>query len=158
MDVCCTVMTPIGLLAFKANQGELVEVDLAPASGRLVENSAYQELSKKVFEQIQAYFTDARYQFDLPIKISGTDFQKSVWQVMLSIPCGKIMSYGEIAKKLGSSPRAVGNACRANPLPVIIPCHRVVSQAGLGGYAGQTSGERLAVKSWLLQHEGVQFN
>ena len=65
------------------------------------------------------------------------------------------LTYGEMAKKLDSSPRAVGNACRANPLPIIIPCHRVVSQSGIGGYGGHTEGEVLAIKEWLLHHEGV---
>ncbi|MGD8812578.1 MAG: methylated-DNA--[protein]-cysteine S-methyltransferase, partial [Thioalkalispiraceae bacterium] len=85
----------------------------------------------------------------------GTSFQQKVWKTMLNIPPGKVMSYGEIAKKLNSSPRAVGNACRANPLPLLVPCHRVVSQAGLGGYGGETSGKRLAIKRWLLSHEGA---
>jgi methylated-DNA-[protein]-cysteine S-methyltransferase len=71
-----------------------------------------------------------------------------------SIPPGRTRTYGELASKLGTSARAVGGACRANPCPVVVPCHRVVAANGLGGFAGDTSGRKLEVKRWLLRHEG----
>ena len=78
-----------------------------------------------------------------------------MWRELKNIPSGKVVSYGELAKRLGTSARAVGNACRKNPVPVVIPCHRVVSATGIGGYAGDTSGDLLKIKSWLLQHEAA---
>ena len=87
----------------------------------------------------------------------GTLFQKSVWHELTKIPIGQTRTYGEIANKLNSSARAVGNACRKNPIQIIIPCHRVVSAKGLGGYAGKTEGKQIKIKRWLLSHEGVQL-
>ena len=93
--------------------------------------------------------------FEVMCSLKGTPFQKKVWSELRTIPPGKVVTYGQLAKKLGTSARAVGNACRKNPIPLVIPCHRVVSSNGIGGYAGHTQGGLLHVKSWLLQHEGV---
>jgi len=87
--------------------------------------------------------------------IEGTPFQLRVWWALLNIPLGSTVTYGELARQLRASPRALAAACRANPCPVLIPCHRVVAQNGLGGYAGAGTGPLLAVKRWLLCHEGV---
>ena len=157
MAILGTIKTPIGLLAIKTDQGELTGVDILPGNSRKVPRINSQPLATDVKEQLSQYFSDGNFQFHLPLNIQGTDFQKKVWNIMTRIPAGKVMTYGAVAKKLSSSPRAVGNACRANPLPIIIPCHRIVSQTGLGGYEGQTSGDSLGIKSWLLQHEGVAF-
>ena len=94
----------------------------------------------------------------IPCSVSGTPFQIKVWNELSTIPAGKVVTYGAIAKKLGTSARAVGNACRSNPIPVVVPCHRVVSSAGKGGYAGHTGGDMVRFKAWLLEHEGVSIN
>jgi methylated-DNA-[protein]-cysteine S-methyltransferase len=74
---------------------------------------------------------------DLPMAPAGSEFQRRVWQVMIDIPPGETVTYGDVARQLGSAPRAVGGACGANPIPILIPCHRVVgSNGGLGGYSG----------------------
>ena len=91
--------------------------------------------------------------FRLPLETGGTDFQRRVWNALQRIPAGKVLSYGELARKLKTGPRAVGNACRANPIPVVIPCHRVVAANGKGGFMGKTGGKALAIKDWLLTHE-----
>jgi len=95
---------------------------------------------------------------NLPISLlkQGTDFSQKVWAEMLKIPLGKTLSYSAIANKIGSSARAVGNACRANPYPLIIPCHRVVSVNGLGGYHGHTQGQFMDIKSSLLAVEATK--
>lgn len=84
----------------------------------------------------------------------GTPFQRRVWRALQGISPGSVLTYGALARQLGSSARAVANACRANPLPIIIPCHRVVAARGVGGYLGETVGEAIAIKRWLLHHEG----
>ena len=88
-------------------------------------------------QQINEYFEGQRMSFNLPLNPCGTVFQKLVWQNMLAIPYSQTISYGDISKKINSSPRAVGLACGKNPIPIIIPCHRVIGKNGqLGGYSG----------------------
>lgn len=113
-------------------------------------------LAREVMEQLMAYFRDPASRFELPMPVQGTPFQRRVWSALREIPVGETRTYGELAKSLGSSPRAVGNACRSNPLPIVIPCHRVVSATGPGGYAGQTGGRNMLIKHWLLAHEACQ--
>ncbi len=97
------------------------------------------------------------YQANQPTLIKllkqGTFFQHKVWAELLKIPCGNTRTYSEIAKQIDSAPRAVGNACRTNPYPWFIPCHRVVAIAGLGGYSGQTLGPLVVIKEALLSYE-----
>ena len=90
-----------------------------------------------------------------PHDMGGSDFQQRVWKAMLEIPRGRTLSYGEVARRIGSAPRAVGQACRRNHLPVFIPCHRIVAAGSIGGYSGATGGHKLDRKIWLLRHEGV---
>ena len=92
---------------------------------------------------------------EIDMQLNVTPFQEEVLKQLLRIPYGETRSYGAIAKILKTSPRAVGNACRHNPLPIIIPCHRVVSANGVGGYSGQTAGSMLAIKNRLLELEAV---
>ena len=101
--------------------------------------------------QITAYFRSASAAFSLKLSPKGTDFQKRVWAAMGAIPSGRTRSYGDIARELGSSARAVGQASGANPICLVIPCHRVIGSDGsLTGFA---FGE--ATKRWLLVHEGA---
>jgi methylated-DNA-[protein]-cysteine S-methyltransferase len=102
---------------------------------------------------IDQYFRDPCAVFDLPITLAGTPFQRRVWAALRTIPPGAVRRYGDLAGDIGTSPRAVGNACRANALPIVIPCHRVIGATGLGGYAGATAGQALDTKAWLLRHE-----
>lgn len=118
--------------------------------------------TKKIKYELESYFNNPGFQFSLPCDIQlGTPFQQRVWQALTEIPSGKVKTYGELAKELKSSARAVGNACRRNLFPVIIPCHRVVSASGVGGYAGDTLDTQrgqinfLQIKQWLLAHEAV---
>ena len=83
----------------------------------------------------------------------GTAFQRRVWQALTDVPPGRPVTYGALAARLGTSARAVGNACAANPVPLFIPCHRVVPVRGVGGYAGHREGRYPAIKRWLLVHE-----
>lgn len=110
---------------------------------------------QKAVSHLQNYWLDARHVFELEIAVTGTPFQKRVWQQLQQIPSGETRTYGELAKRLHTSPRAVGGACRSNPLPIIIPCHRVVAAQGMGGFMGKRRGHAMAIKQWLLHHEGV---
>jgi len=103
--------------------------------------------------QLRAYFDDPRWQFSLPLIKQGTPFQQRVWQQLRSIPTGETRSYGDVAQQLKSVPRAVGGACRRNPVPLVVPCHRVVAADGIGGFCGETAGDKLDFKQWLLDHE-----
>lgn len=108
--------------------------------------------------QLQAYFENPAFAFDLPLKLSGTRHQLAVWEAMQAIAPGDTCTYGELARTIGSSARAVGRACGANPIPLVVPCHRVIGAGGaLGGFMGARSeGFELSVKRWLLAHEGAR--
>lgn len=108
----------------------------------------------QVVGQIKAYLDNPKLDFELAMQLDGTPFQRQVWQALQAIPPGETLTYGELAARIGSGARAVGNACRANPCPLVVPCHRVVARKGLGGFAGEISGRKLEIKRWLLQHEG----
>jgi methylated-DNA-[protein]-cysteine S-methyltransferase len=143
--------TPIGPLAVRWEEQTLTGVELEPAPGM----AADADTPAAVRDQLAAYFADGAAGFDLPLSLGGTPFQQRVWAALRAIPAGSTRTYGELAQELGTGPRAVGGACRANPCPIVVPCHRVVAAGGLGGFAGDTSGRRLAIKRWLLQHEGA---
>lgn len=105
--------------------------------------------------EMDAYFANPRHRFSCAIEPAGTAFQRRVWTLIAAIPAGSARTYGSLAKELQSSARAVGNACRANPVPLRVPCHRVVAASGLGGFAGDRRGRLLAIKRWLLDHEAA---
>ena len=115
------------------------------------------ELAERAVRQIERYRDDPDTKFDLPLLIEGTEFQRRVWDAMCAIPRGRTLTYGELARKIEGDgfdvPRAVGQACGDNKLPIVIPCHRVVAASGIGGFAHSTSGFKLEAKRWLLMHE-----
>jgi len=118
------------------------------------EQKARTPLAPEVARQLHAYLEDPDFVFGLPLKPSGTPFQRRVWEQIAAIPCGRTHTYGELAKNLSNAPRAVGQACGANPFPIVVPCHRVVaSDGGLGGFARNRGGFLLETKRWLLAHE-----
>lgn len=126
-------------------------VDFLPAHAE--EYVADDRLAAEAVRQLGNYFRDPRRGFTLPLAPSGTPFQHEVWHALRRIPVGATSSYGALARRLGSSARAVGGACRANPIAVIIPCHRVVAAQGLGGFMGAVAGHGLDIKRQLLGHE-----
>ncbi len=109
-------------------------------------------LLREARHQIAAYFAGELTRFDLPLSVHGSAFQRAVCAAMLDIPFGETRSYGQIAQDLGASAQAVGNACGANPIALIIPCHRVLGADGLGGYSGAGG---IETKVTLLRHEGA---
>lgn len=111
-------------------------------------------LATETARQLHAYLKDPDFVFGLPLKPSGTHFQRRVWEQISAIPRGKTRTYGELAGDLNNAPRAVGQACGANPFPLVVPCHRVIAaNGGLGGFNRQGGGFLLDIKRWLLAHE-----
>jgi methylated-DNA-[protein]-cysteine S-methyltransferase len=110
-------------------------------------------IAAQACEQISAYLDDPARTIDLPLAIAGSEFQRRVWEAICRIPSGATRTYGDLAAELGSTARAVGQACGDNRLPLAIPCHRVVAAGGLGGFAHRTDSATLNVKRWLLAHE-----
>ena len=113
--------------------------------------------TRRVQQLILDYFDNPHCSPEIGIQLSGTVFQRKVWRALRLIPAGKVMTYGALAERLGTSARAVGNACRRNPVPIVVPCHRVVARHGPGGFAGDDQGRLVRVKQWLLQAEGVEI-
>jgi len=111
------------------------------------------ELAERAVRQLERYRDDPDVKFDLPLLIEGTEFQRRLWAVLCEIPRGRTLTYGELARKLGGEARAVGQACGDNKLPIVIPCHRVVAAAGIGGFSHSTGGYLIEAKRWLLMHE-----
>jgi len=116
-----------------------------------VPQGAGSALLDEAVAQLMAYDAGKLTAFDLPLAPKGSEFQQSVFRAMSAIPFGATLTYGEIAKALGCPAQPVGQACGANPIPVIIPCHRVLSKNGLGGFSGFGGVES---KIALLKHEG----
>lgn len=104
-------------------------------------------------DELDAYWRNPAHAFDLLVAPAGTPFQLRVWRALMAIPAGQPTTYGALAKQLGTAARAVGQACGSNPLPILIPCHRVLAANGLGGFMHASSGAPLDVKTWLLAHE-----
>ena len=144
--------TPIGKLAVIYESDFVLEVQQVASQTRVTPCKGV--FAKEIQKQLQAYFRGHLRKFDMPFLFeNGTDFQVRVWQQIRKIPFGTTQTYGEIAKKTKSGPRAVGGACRQNNLLLVVPCHRVVSATGLGGFMGDADGSLVQRKQWLLNHE-----
>lgn len=144
--------SPIGKIGVNVQENQLISLEFLKGAQLRSYTLPHAQL---VVQEITKYFSEIKqfYKFSFKFNPGGTSFQKRVWESLLDIPYGATKTYGQIASQLNTSARAIGNACRANPIPIIIPCHRVVSTNGLGGYCGQTNGTELQAKTWLLSHE-----
>lgn len=144
--------TPPGRLGIRLQGRQVAGVDYV--SRRTPLRPATSPFACRVVRALRAWLQDASTPLDLPLLLAGTEFQQRVWTALQSIPRGEARTYGELARQLGTGARAVGNACRRNPLSILVPCHRVVAAGGVGGYGGRTGGVVLERKRWLLRHEG----
>ena len=146
--------TPIGRLLLVADEHGLRQIDFPGAEPDQRIDAGWQRSRRHLdvaIEQLGAYFAGQLQAFDVPLAARGTDFRRSVWNELVHIPYGETISYGELARRIGQpqASRAVGAANGANPLPIIVPCHRVVGANGkLTGFSGG-----LPIKQWLLDHE-----
>ena len=128
--------TPLGYLSISMSGSSLSSLTILGGKHRVQQSKT--KLSSRTARQISDYFQNPKKKFDLPLALNGTKFQQRVWRALQKIPAGQTRTYGQLAKQLKTASQAVGNACRANPVPIIVPCHRVVSATGLGGYMGKT--------------------
>jgi len=151
MDYQAKLSVPFGVLGIRCSDGALTGIDFLPPGTTLQPpGSAF---AQQVCEQLSAYLSDPDFCFKIPVKLDGTVHQNKVWKEMKNIPRGETRSYGELAVKLNSCAQAVGQACGANPIPIIVPCHRVVGRSGPGGFMRHARGKPLEIKRWLLAHE-----
>lgn len=150
-DAC--IPAPFGRLGIRTADGFVVRIEYLPPGEDLI--APTDELTRETSRQLERYLKDPRFRFDLPIRPEGTPFRHRVWEALMRIPMGEVLTYGQLAAQLDTSARPIGGACGANPVPPVVPCHRVVSSSGLGGFMGRTDGHPMAVKRWLLAHEGV---
>jgi len=151
--ICLAIASPTGPLVLEASDNALTGIRWGKPAG--CEEGLADPLLQEAARQLAAYFDRRLRAFDLPLDPAGTPFQKRVQDALRRIPFGETSSYGEIARDLGSAARAVGGACRANPIPIVIPCHRVLATAGrMGGFSG---GAGPVTKSWLLDLEQARM-
>ena len=148
------VRAPFGGIGVRVGDGTVTELVYVPPS--VVPAAARSGLARRTALQIEAYLADAAFRFDLPLALRGSEFQQRVWDVIAAIPAGSTLTYGDVARRIRSAPRAVGQACGANWFPLVVPCHRVLAAGGIGGFARHGGGGfHLDVKRWLLRHERV---
>ena len=150
------VPAPFGAIGVRTTGGLLQELVYLPPSYALQDPT--DALAEQAAAQLERYFVEPGFRFDLPLATVGTGFQQRVWGAIASIPRGTVRTYGDLARLIGSAPRAVGQACGANWFPLVVPCHRVTAAGGLGGFSNSddANGFHLGVKRWLLAHEGVE--
>lgn len=148
-----TISTPIGKIGIRTSDNYLLGINYLGDSALIIKPKTI--MAKETLEQVLCYFADPEFSFKIPFSLNVTPFQERVLQALRKIPVGTTRSYAELAQLLETKPRPVGNACRKNPIPIIIPCHRIIASTGMGGYGGAIKGPILEIKRWLLQHEGT---
>ncbi|HEX5364371.1 MAG TPA: methylated-DNA--[protein]-cysteine S-methyltransferase [Gallionella sp.] len=153
MDYQAKLRVPFGVLGIRCSADALVGIDFLAVSESAQTPTG--EIAAMACEQLRGYFDDPQASLTVPLDLRGTAHRHRVWQAILHIPCGQTRSYGELAAALHSGAQAVGQACGVNPVPIVVPCHRVIAKAGLGGFMQSAGGATLDIKRWLLKHEGV---
>jgi len=148
--------TPFAVLGIRTAAGAVTGLAYLPASERAM--APANAVAERACRQLERYLADPQFRFTVPLAPEDTEFRRRVWAALSTIPVGESRTYGEMARQLATAARAVGGACGANPIALVIPCHRVVGTHGaLGGFMGATAGDPIAIKRWLLVHEGYRF-
>lgn len=144
------IESPVGFLVLEFHGGRLGRIEFHDSAPECEAAPPGHDTA----ESLSAWFRDPALPLPQPpLAPAPTPFQQRLRVALLAIPPGETRTYGQIARMLGTSPRAIGQGCRANPVPLVVPCHRVVSSRGPGGYAGATRGRLAEIKRWLLSHE-----
>jgi len=146
------IKSPIGYIGIVAGDDAITGVRLNIEARR--ERIPREGVAADAARALKEYFDTGAWPEGISLHEQGTPFQKRVWKQLRSIRPGETLTYGDVARRLRSGPLAVGQACRANPCPLLTPCHRVVSASGTGGFSGEVDGEWPRIKAWLLRHEG----
>lgn len=142
-----SLLTPLGWVSAFSTGDAIVRLSWGRVTGL-----GASELTRAAKSQLQAYFDHKLENFDLPLEPPGSEAQKNACHLMSDIKFGDTRTYGDLARDLGVSAQAMGQLCGRNPIPILIPCHRVLSATGLGGFSGDGGVE---TKVWLLRHEGA---
>lgn len=150
-DYDAVVGAPFGAIAVRCDGPAVTALDLLSQPAK--PSRSARGFAAQVAAELKVYLRDGGHDLTLRVRTRGTAFQRRVWERLRQIPPGSCCTYGALAQELRTSARAIGGACRANPVPLVIPCHRVTAAAGIGGFSGFLEGDALAVKGWLLEHE-----
>ncbi len=143
--------TPVGKLGIHTSETHLLEINFLPETTEV--KQACNFVAELTCDQLNQYFKDPHWQFELPCDLKLTPYQNKVLDILCLIPVGETRDYTTVAKACQSGPRAVGGVCRINPIPIVIPCHRVIAKSHIGGYGGAVQGPGIIKKQWLLAHE-----
>ena len=147
---------PFAVLGIGSDGRAITRLAYLPLSERA--QAPADEIAERAMRELERYLDDPQFRFTVPIATGGTAFQQRVWSALSDIPLGQSRTYGEVARMVRSAPRAIGQACGANRIALIVPCHRVVGAMGsMGGFMNAESGDPIAIKRWLLTHEGYRF-
>ena len=141
-----TVETPTGAVTLTEQDGAITRAEWGGAY------ADHSPVLDEAARQLGEYFRGERTEFDLPLRVEGSEFQRRVCDAIAAIPFGETRTYGDLARELQVPAQAVGQGCGGNPIPILIPCHRVLGSSGLGGFSGRGGVE---TKVWLLRHEGA---
>ena len=148
--------TPFAVLGLRSDGRAITQLTYLPLSERA--QAPADKIAELAVRELERYLADPQFRFTVPIATGGTAFQQRVWTALSGIPLGQSRTYGEVARMVRSAPRAIGQACGANRIALIVPCHRVVGAMGsMGGFMNAESGDPIAIKRWLLTHEGYRF-
>jgi methylated-DNA-[protein]-cysteine S-methyltransferase len=146
--------TPFAVLGIRTVGDRVSDIEYLPPG--IATLAPLNQLAERACREIECYLDDPEHVFDLPFEYSGTVFQCKVWRQISAIPSGRTLTYNDVARALKTAPRPVGGACGANRIPIVIPCHRVLGANGIGGFMRGRGADALAIKRWLLRHEGVR--
>jgi methylated-DNA-[protein]-cysteine S-methyltransferase len=150
------VKMPFAVIGLRTNGNALTGLSYLPITERAA--APTDRVAEMAARELDRYLSDPGYRFTVALAPTGTDFQQRVWAALSAIPHGQSRTYGEIARVVRTAPRAIGQACGANRIALIIPCHRVIGgQGALGGFMHAKEGDPIAIKRWLLGHEGYRF-
>lgn len=153
-DFDAILPAPFGALGVRVAGGRLTGLEFLPPGTPA--GFPGTPLLRQVARELESYYANPAHNFSLPLAPKGSPFRQRVWLALLAIPPGRTISYGELARRVDSAPRAVGQAVGDNPLPILIPCHRVIAADGsLGGFNHSRTGYSQNIKRWLLSHEHI---
>ena len=145
--ISSTFSTPLGFFEVVHDECFIYRAAFTKNAG----TPAFTNFAASIAAEIESYFNNSQHCFQLPLKPQGSSYQLKVWNSLLAINSGQTLTYGDLALQLQSSPRAIGQACKRNPLALFIPCHRIIGKTNLGGYMGDPAA--ITYKEALIAHE-----